>query len=108
MQGANGLRAMIVGAGMGGLTAAIALRRVGIDVVVFEQADNLKRIQVGAGLQVRNNGMRAMKQLGLAESVEAAGLVVERYEFLNWNGKYLGQWAVGDFGRKIGVSCVAI
>jgi 2-polyprenyl-6-methoxyphenol hydroxylase-like FAD-dependent oxidoreductase len=108
MQGANGLRAMIVGAGMGGLTAAIALRRASMDVVVLERADNLKKIQVGAGLQVRNNGMRVMQQLGLAEGVEAAGLAVERYEFLNWNGKYLGAWPVGEFGREIGVPCVAI
>ena len=41
---------LIIGGGIGGLCAAIALRRVGIDSRVFEQADSLR--EVGAGLTI--------------------------------------------------------
>jgi glycine/D-amino acid oxidase-like deaminating enzyme len=42
------MKAMIVGAGIGGLTAAIALRRAGVETTVFERAGELR--EVGAGL----------------------------------------------------------
>ena len=60
----------IVGAGIGGLTAAIALQRLGIQVVVYEQADELR--EVGAGLTISKNAARVFDALGLGETL--AGL----------------------------------
>lgn len=51
------LRVLITGGGIGGLTAALALLRRGIDVQVFEQAHALR--EVGAEVQVSANGARA-------------------------------------------------
>ncbi len=45
-----GLKAVVVGAGIGGLTAAIAQRRVGWEVVVYERAPELR--EVGAGISL--------------------------------------------------------
>jgi len=59
----------IIGAGMGGLTAAIALRRVGIDVRIFEQANHFAR--VGAGIQQSPNAVKVLRKLGLEETVGA-------------------------------------
>ena len=53
----------IVGAGMGGLASAAALRRVGIDVTVYEQATQFTRL--GAGIQIGCNAMKVLRGLGL-------------------------------------------
>jgi salicylate hydroxylase/6-hydroxynicotinate 3-monooxygenase len=53
----------VVGAGIGGLTAAITLARAGLDVQVFEQASQFAR--VGAGIQMLPNPMKVLRRLGL-------------------------------------------
>ena len=61
-------KAIIIGGGIGGLTAAIALQRVGIDVTVLEQAEELR--EVGSGLPLFINALRALQKLDLAEELE--------------------------------------
>lgn len=61
---------VIVGAGIGGLTAALALMRHGHAVEVYERADHLR--EVGAGLHLTPNGARVMQWLGLGEQLERA------------------------------------
>ncbi len=56
----------IVGAGIGGLVAAIALRRAGHDVIVFEQAKQFAR--VGADINLTPNAVRALDGLGVGEA----------------------------------------
>ncbi len=65
------LRAIIVGGGIGGLTAAFALRREDADVVVLERAGELR--EIGAGISIWVNAMEVLAGLGLAEAVRAAG-----------------------------------
>ncbi|MGY8998926.1 MAG: FAD-dependent oxidoreductase [Rhodospirillales bacterium] len=55
-------RILIVGAGIGGLTAALALLQAGLDVDVFEQAPQLS--EVGAGFQISANGNRVLYVFG--------------------------------------------
>jgi 2-polyprenyl-6-methoxyphenol hydroxylase-like FAD-dependent oxidoreductase len=56
----------IVGAGPAGLTAALALRRLGLEVTCFEQAQDYRRI--GGGIVLHDNGQRVLQALGLLES----------------------------------------
>ena len=63
-------RVLIAGAGIGGLTAALALARQGIEVTVFEQAEALQ--EAGAGIQLSANAVRVLVELGLAERLEPA------------------------------------
>ena len=56
----------IVGAGPAGLTAALALRRSGLEVTVFEQAEDYQRL--GGGIVLHDNGQRVLAALGLLES----------------------------------------
>jgi salicylate hydroxylase len=56
----------IVGAGPAGLTAALALRRRGLEVTVFEQAQDYRRI--GGGIVLHDNGQRVLAALGLLDS----------------------------------------
>ncbi len=70
----------IIGAGMGGLAAAAALRRIGIDVMVYEQAQRFARL--GAGIQIGCNAMKVLRAFGL-EPVLRAGSFYPR----SWNNK---------------------
>ena len=60
----------IVGAGMGGLAAAACLRRVGINVTIYEQAERFSRL--GAGIQQTPNAMKVLRKLGLEQRVRDA------------------------------------
>ena len=59
-------RIAIVGAGPAGLTAALALRRLGLEVTIVEQAEDFQRI--GGGIVLHDNGQRVLEALGLLES----------------------------------------
>jgi salicylate hydroxylase len=59
----------VMGAGIGGLTASLALQRRGFKVSVFERATELR--EVGAGILVTPNAQRALEHLGVAEQVRA-------------------------------------
>jgi 2-polyprenyl-6-methoxyphenol hydroxylase-like FAD-dependent oxidoreductase len=67
---------LIIGGGIGGLALAIALDRCKISSTICEQAEDLA--EVGAGVSVWSNGIRALDRLGLAEKVIEAGTVIER------------------------------
>lgn len=64
--------ALIIGAGIGGLSAAIALQRAGWEVAVHERAPSLE--PVGAGLALWANALTALDRLGIGERVRAAGV----------------------------------
>jgi salicylate hydroxylase len=65
------LRAVVVGGGLGGIAAAVALVQAGIDVQVHEQAQQLA--EVGAGVSLAPNGLRMLKRLGVGEGIARAG-----------------------------------
>lgn len=65
------LPVIVVGAGIGGLATAAALRRVGVETVVVEQATRFAR--VGAGIQQSPNAMKVLRALGLEERIRAVG-----------------------------------
>jgi 6-hydroxynicotinate 3-monooxygenase len=83
---ARPLTIAIVGAGMGGLASAAALRRVGIDVTVYEQAPQFARL--GAGIQIGCNAMKVLRGLGL-ESRLRDGSFYPR----SWNNR---DWRTGE------------
>src|ERR1041384_5292012 len=62
-------RIAIVGAGLGGLAVAIALRRQGFEVQVYEQAPELD--EFGAGINISPNSVKFFKAVGLAERVHS-------------------------------------
>ncbi len=72
----------VVGAGMGGLAVAATLRRVGIDVQVYEQASRFGRI--GAGIQMMPNSMKVLRGIGVEERLR--GIAFAPYSHLNRDG----------------------
>jgi NADPH-dependent 2,4-dienoyl-CoA reductase/sulfur reductase-like enzyme len=65
------LRAVVVGGGLGGMAAAVALSRAGIDVQAHEQAQQLT--EVGAGVSLAPNGLRMLARLGVGEGIGRVG-----------------------------------
>jgi len=91
------MRVMIAGGGIGGMSAALALLRAGIDVTVFEQAPELT--EVGAGIQLSPNGCRALEHMGVFEPLKELSCDPIRKEFRIWN---TGQaWPMFDLGQHV-------
>jgi salicylate hydroxylase len=89
------MRVLVAGGGLGGLTAALALLRLGCDVEVFEQAAELR--EVGAGLQLSANGTRVFYALGIGDALKAHSCEAQGKEIRLWN---TGEtWKLFDLGR---------
>jgi salicylate hydroxylase len=90
------LHVLIAGAGIGGLTAALALLKRGIDVDVYEQAAELK--EVGAGVQLSANGTRVLHLLGVGEALAALSCEAVGKEVRLWS---TGEtWKLFDLGAE--------
>ncbi|MCC2628332.1 MAG: monooxygenase [Thermomicrobiales bacterium] len=84
------MRILIVGAGIGGLTAALALRQAGFDTHVYEQASVLR--EVGAGVAISPNAVKVLHRLGLAEALRTVGVVSHSMDSRDWQtGTLLGR-----------------
>ncbi|MGC4396471.1 FAD-dependent monooxygenase [Hydrogenophaga sp. T2] len=93
---AKRLRVAVIGAGIGGLTAALALLREGAEVQVFEQAPAFG--EVGAGIQVSANGTRCLFALGLEAAVREVASAPAGKQIRLWS---TGQrWTLFDLGES--------
>src|SRR5262245_26295385 len=82
------LNIAIVGAGMGGLAAAAAVRKVGHEVTVYEQAKQFTRL--GAGIQIGCNAMHVLRGLGLEDRLRADTFYPRSWNNRDWkNGEVL-------------------
>jgi salicylate hydroxylase len=87
-------RILIAGAGIGGLTAALALLKRGFEVEVYEQAHEL--MEVGAGVQISANGNRVLHALGVLDELKTLACETAGKEIRLWN---TGQtWKLFDLG----------
>src|SRR5438132_8724637 len=95
----RGIKAVVVGGGIGGLAAGLALRRAGLEVRVLEAQPQLS--EVGAGLSLWPNAMRALQRLSLAEEVAARGAPLRNERIQRWDGKVLSRGLV-DLQQRVG------
>ncbi len=75
-------RIAVIGGGIGGLTAAIALRQRGMEVLVFEQAGSLG--DIGAGIQLGPNAVKVFRALGMEGDIAAIGYESEYQVIRSW------------------------
>jgi 2-polyprenyl-6-methoxyphenol hydroxylase-like FAD-dependent oxidoreductase len=99
-------RAVIVGAGIGGLTAAIALKQTGWDVEVYERAPELR--EVGAGLSLWTNAVKVLRKLGVGNAVEAMAAATRWSEARTWSGRLLLRTDFGALYDKLGAPSIGI
>ncbi|MFI7541449.1 FAD-dependent monooxygenase [Actinoplanes sp. NPDC049599] len=83
--------ALVVGGGVAGPVAAIALRRAGIEATVYEAYDR-QADGIGGELMLAPNGMAALAAVGIADEVAAAGVATPRMVMETGSGKRLGQF----------------
>jgi FAD-dependent urate hydroxylase len=98
---ADNERIMVAGGGIGGLSAALACGRRGIEVVVFESAPKLHT--VGTAVQLWLNGTAALRALGVVDEVQEHGAPHERMEMKSVRGEVLVEVPVGELARRNGL-----
>ena len=76
------MHAIIVGAGIGGISAALFLLKAGIQVSLLERAEKLR--EVGAGVQISSNGTIALRELGLLEKIESVAVKPVSFKVLHF------------------------
>jgi salicylate hydroxylase len=91
----QGLKALIVGGGIGGLTASLCLAKGGHEAVVFEQAEAFA--EIGAGIQLSPNATRVLHDLGLEDALRAAAFLPQATQFRHWRtGRVIAQSPLGE------------
>src|SRR5687767_9667654 len=80
-------RFAVVGAGIGGLSLAIAMQRKGFYVTVYERAPSLKPL--GAGLVLAANAVNAFQEIGIREDILKAGSILKKLSIKDQHGKTL-------------------
>ena len=78
---------MVIGAGIGGLTAAVALQQRGWDVTVFERAASLE--PVGSGLAVAANALKALDTIGVGDEIRGLSAIQGEAGIRRADGRWL-------------------
>jgi FAD-dependent urate hydroxylase len=99
-------RAIIVGAGIGGLTAAQALSATGFDVLVVERARELR--EVGAGISLWPNAVNALHALALGEPIKARGAPANDAGLFTWQGTLLAASTADQFQSRFGAPLLVL
>lgn len=100
------MKILIIGAGIGGLTTALACQQVGFDYEVFEAAPEIR--EVGAGIWVPPNAMNVMHRLGLSAAIAAAGKQLESVSIGGPTGSLWFTLHAADVVPKFGFGTTAI
>lgn len=97
--------ATVVGGGIGGLTAAVALQRVGWRVTVLERAPEFG--EIGAGLLLMSNALRSLDALGLGAAVRGGGLPEFPGGLRTASGRWLSR-IDGAFEQRLGTAALVV
>lgn len=99
-------RVVIIGGGIGGLTAAVAFHQKKWDVAVYEAAPELR--PAGKGIWVPTNAMQVLDRLGLAAGVTAGGVPLERIQVRTVSGVGLMTVELGPYKERFGHTTISI
>src|SRR4051794_13264112 len=94
----SSLKVVVAGAGVGGLTTALALRQAGIEAQVYEQAQDMR--QIGAGLHLWCNAVKVLQSLGVADTLEQRSSEMKAAEFRSSGGGLLASWPQAEISAE--------
>jgi 2-polyprenyl-6-methoxyphenol hydroxylase-like FAD-dependent oxidoreductase len=103
---AVGREIAVIGAGVAGLSAGLALRGAGHHVEIFEKAPAIRAS--GGALLLWSNALRALEALGVAEPVLRAGTLVQTTEFRTHDGRLLWAMPVAELSHRAGAPTLLI
>lgn len=98
----------MVGGGVGGLAAAVALRRVGIRAHVLERSADRGTAQGGHALVLWHNAVLALRAIGLGDELERVGRRVDAYEFHAARRGLLARWPLAERAPRYGAPVLAV
>jgi FAD-dependent urate hydroxylase len=96
----DSLKVIIVGAGMGGLTAGIALSQAGYTVEIYDRVNELR--PAGAGISLWSNGVKVLNRLGLGKEIAAIGGHMDRMEYRTVTGEILNNIDLLPLMQQVG------
>ncbi|MDI3422644.1 FAD-dependent monooxygenase [Streptomyces luteolus] len=102
----RGKKAVVVGAGIGGLTAAAALRRIGMDVEVHERARELR--PAGGAISLMTNAVLALRTLDIDLRFEEHAEILEELHFLTKRGKPIRTLRFKEICARLGAPSFGI
>ena len=94
------LKAIVVGAGIGGLTTAIALKKAGYTVEIYDRVSALR--PAGAGISLWSNGVKVLNRLGLGEQLAAFGGTMNRMEYRSHRNESLSHIDLVPLIQQVG------
>lgn len=96
----DSLKVIIVGAGMGGLTAGIALSQAGYEVEIYDRVTELR--PAGAGISLWSNGVKVLNRLGLGKEIATIGGQMNRMEYRTTTGDLLNDIDLLPLAHDVG------
>lgn len=94
------LKAIIIGAGIGGLTTAIAFKRAGYQIAVYDRVRELR--PAGAGISLWSNGVKVMNALGLGDEIHKIGGEMNRMTYLSNENELLNDIDLQPLIEQVG------
>ena len=96
----DNLKAVIVGAGIGGLTVGIALKQAGYAIEIYDRVQELR--PAGAGISLWSNGIKVLNRLGLGEKMAAIGGEMNAMEYRSHTDESLSYIDLHPLFERVG------
>lgn len=94
------LKAIVIGSGMGGLTAGLALRQAGFTVEIYDRVPELR--PAGAAISLWSNGVKILNRLGLSKEIASVGGQMERMAYYSHTGELLTDFSLSPLIEQVG------
>ncbi len=94
------VKAIVVGAGMGGLTTGIALQQAGYDVEIYDRVRELR--PAGAAISLWSNGVKVLNRLGLGNEIASVGGQMDSMAYYSHLGEKLTAFSLAPLVERVG------